>query len=79
MEEVSERRYTEKSQFARELDHFSTCIQQDKDPHTPGEEGLQDQRIMEALYRSAREGKPVKLAPEGRHDAFRGPPPQQEG
>jgi predicted dehydrogenase len=78
-EEVGERRYSEKSQFAREMDHFSTCLQQNKDPHTPGEEGLQDQRIMEALYQSAREGRAVKLAPEGRRDAFRGPPPQQEG
>nr|WP_153865482.1 MULTISPECIES: Gfo/Idh/MocA family oxidoreductase [Myxococcaceae] len=78
VEEETERKYAEKSQFARELDHFSTCIQQGKDPHTPGEEGLQDQRLMEALYQSAREGKPVKLPPVAKKDAFRGPPPAQE-
>jgi predicted dehydrogenase len=66
----------EKDQFAAELDHFAGCIQQDKDVHTPGEEGLQDQRIMEAIYESARTRRPVRLAPPpGR---TRGPEPQQE-
>jgi predicted dehydrogenase len=65
----------EKNQFAAELDHFAQCIQQDKDVHTPGEEGLQDQRIMEAIYESARTHRPVKLSAPGR---TRGPEPQQE-
>jgi predicted dehydrogenase len=66
----------EKNQFAAELDHFAECIQKDKEVHTPGEEGLQDQRIMEAIYESARTHRPVKLAAPGR---TRGPEPQQEG
>jgi predicted dehydrogenase len=74
-EQVSDVAIEEKSQFAAELDHFAQCIQQDKEVHTPGEEGLQDQRIMEAIYESARTHKPVKLAPPGR---TRGPEPQQE-
>jgi predicted dehydrogenase len=65
----------DKNQFAAELDHFAQCIQQDKEVHTPGEEGLQDQRIMEAIYESARTRRPVKLAAPGR---TRGPEPQQE-
>ncbi|MGI4867657.1 MAG: Gfo/Idh/MocA family protein [Janthinobacterium lividum] len=64
-----------KNQFATEMDHFSECIQGNKQPHTPGEEGLQDQRIMEAIYQSAREGRPVKLAPVAGVDVFRGPEP----
>ena len=67
----------EKNQFAAEMDHFALCLQQNKDVHTPGEEGLQDQRIMEAIYESARTHRPVKLAsPPSR---IRGPEPQSEG
>lgn len=64
------------NQFAAEMDHFSECILEDKQPHTPGEEGLQDQRIMEAIYQSAREGRPVKLPEVKGKDAFRGPEPK---
>jgi len=64
------------NQFAAEMDHFSECILEDKQPHTPGEEGMQDQRIMEAIYQSAREGRPVKLPAVKGKDAFRGPEPK---
>ena len=37
------------NQFALELDHMSQCITHDLQPFTPGEEGLQDQKIMEAI------------------------------
>ena len=43
------------------MDHMAECVMQNKTPYTPGEEGLQDQRIMEAIYLSAKTGKPVKL------------------
>ncbi|MBG8555339.1 Gfo/Idh/MocA family oxidoreductase [Hymenobacter guriensis] len=66
-----------KNQFAAEMDHFSECILEDKQPHTPGEEGLQDHRIMEAIYQSAREGRPVKLTAVKGVDAFRGPEPKE--
>ncbi|MDO1451782.1 Gfo/Idh/MocA family oxidoreductase [Rhodocytophaga aerolata] len=64
-----------KNQFATEMDHFSECILENKSPYTPGEEGMQDQRIMEAIYQSAKEGKPVKLPEVTKKDAFRGPEP----
>jgi predicted dehydrogenase len=69
---------SDKDQFATEIDHFSECIKENKTPFTPGEEGLQDQKIMEAIYQSAREGRPVKLAPVDKKDAFRGPEPKSE-
>jgi predicted dehydrogenase len=50
-----------KDQFAAEIDHFSSCILNGRKPHTPGEEGLQDLRIMEAIYESARTGAPVRI------------------
>ena len=52
----------EKDQFAEEMDHFAWCIQHNVIPHTPGEEGLQDQRITDAIYESAATGKKVVLA-----------------
>jgi len=67
---------TPKDQFATEMDYFSECILDNKAPYSTGEEGLQDQRIMEAIYQSAREGKPVKLPRIDKKDAFRGPEPQ---
>ena len=65
-----------KNHFTTELDHFSGCVLDDHAPYTPGEEGLQDQRIMEAIYQSAREGRPVKLPAVKGTDAFRGPAPK---
>jgi len=59
-ESIDEKRLAEHSQFALEMDHMAECVRADRVPHTPGEEGLQDQRIMEAIYRSAN-GQPVAL------------------
>lgn len=75
--DTTERSLPQKNQFAREMDHFSDCVTNNRRPHTPGEEGLQDQRIIEALYRAAREGKAQKLEAPGKLDAFRGPAPTE--
>jgi predicted dehydrogenase len=50
-----------KDQFAEEMDHMAFCVLDDLSPHTPGEEGLQDQRLIEAIYESARTGRSIKL------------------
>ena len=63
-------------QFAEEMDHMSLCVQQDLQPHTPGEEGLQDQRIVDAIYESAKTGRVVKLAPPA--GPTRGPEPIEQ-
>jgi predicted dehydrogenase len=67
-----------RNQFALEMDHFGECIQANKTPYTPGEEGLQDHRMMAAIYDSASTGKPVRLnvSGAGQRDQFRGSPPQ---
>jgi predicted dehydrogenase len=52
-----------RDQFAPELLHFSECILNDRKPEPSGREGLQDVRIVEALYRSAQTGRPVKIPP----------------
>jgi predicted dehydrogenase len=40
-------------QFVREADHFSECILENREPKTPGEEGLRDMRYMQQIYRAA--------------------------
>jgi predicted dehydrogenase len=47
--------------FAAEMEHMSECVMQNKQPLTPGEEGLRDLTIMHALYEAANTGKTVKL------------------
>jgi predicted dehydrogenase len=48
-------------QFMREADHLAECILEDHEPKTPGEEGLRDQKLIEAIYRSCQEDRPVKV------------------
>lgn len=60
-EKTTERAFTKRDQFAPELLHFSEAIIRNKDPEPSGKEGMADVRIIEALYRSAEIGRPVKL------------------
>jgi predicted dehydrogenase len=61
-------------QFAAEMDHMAICVRTDRRPYSPGEEGLQDQRYVEAIYEAARTGRPVKVAPV---TVPRGPEPEE--
>ena len=65
-----------KNQFSLEIDHFAQCVRSGTQPRTPGEEGLQDQVLMAAIYQSARTGRPVRIEPVNGRDIFRGPPPE---
>ncbi|SOB86534.1 glucose-fructose oxidoreductase [Sphingomonas guangdongensis] len=49
------------NQFAGQLDHLSQCVIDGTDPIVGGEEGLADLRLIEAVYRAAREGRAVRL------------------
>jgi predicted dehydrogenase len=75
-DQASDVQIEEKNQFAAEMDHFAQCVRQHMDVHTPGEEGLQDHRIMDAIYESARTHRAVKLTPPP--GPTRGPAPQAE-
>jgi glucose-fructose oxidoreductase len=57
------RKFGRRDQFAAELLHFSDCVQRDRQPEPSGEEGLADVRVIRALLRSVRAGRPVRLAP----------------
>ncbi|MBI3182753.1 MAG: Gfo/Idh/MocA family oxidoreductase [Myxococcales bacterium] len=69
-----------RDQFAPELSYFSDCVLRDREPEPDGYEGLADVRVIEALYDSARIGRPVKLEPmerkrgPSRAQAYRVPP-----
>jgi predicted dehydrogenase len=52
-----------RDQFAAQLRYFSDCIINNRTPEPSGEEGLQDVRIVQALYKSAATGKAVALPP----------------
>jgi glucose-fructose oxidoreductase len=62
-EKRQHRRSPVRDQFAPELLNFSDCILKNKTPEPSGEEGLQDVRIIQALYESAETGKAVQLPP----------------
>ena len=71
--------WTPKSQFALEMDAYAEAIRANLAPLTPGEEGLQDMRIMAAIYEAAAGGGIVKMAPAAKLDATRGPVPRMAG
>jgi len=55
--------YAKHDQFAPELIYFSDCIIKRRNPEPSGLEGLADVRIVEALYKSARSRRPIRLEP----------------
>jgi len=40
--------------FIREADHFAACILENKEPKSPGEEGLKDMKLMMEIYESCK-------------------------
>jgi predicted dehydrogenase len=78
------REFAKRDQFAPELVYFSDCIRAGMDPEPSGLEGLNDIKIIEALYRSAATGRPVKLKNEkklkwpGMKQEIRRPPVPKE-
>jgi predicted dehydrogenase len=60
---TTKQRIGKRDQFAPELLYFSDCILQQRQPEPSGEEGMQDVRIVEALYKSARAGRAVRIPP----------------
>ena len=51
----------DKNQFAAQLDHLPQAIMAGTQPRASGEEGWRDLSIIEAIYRSAREGRAIRL------------------
>ena len=60
---TTRKRIGKRDQFAPELLYFSDCIRRNRDPEPSGAEGLQDVRIVRALYESAEMGQIVQISP----------------
>jgi predicted dehydrogenase len=58
---TEDRDMPQRDHFALEMDHMSDCVMENKDPLTPGEEGLRDLKLMMAIYEAARTGRTVKV------------------
>ncbi len=54
--------FPDTDQFAVEMDDFAQSILTGRPSKVSGEEGLRDVRAMQAIYESARSGRPVTLA-----------------
>ncbi|WP_416674855.1 Gfo/Idh/MocA family oxidoreductase [Egbenema bharatensis] len=59
--ESEEQTFESGDQLAAEFTYFSNCILKDEDPEPSGTEGLNDVRIIRALYESIETGKPVAI------------------
>lgn len=75
---VEERSLPRKNRFALEMDHMARCVTENRTPHTPGEEGLADMKVIQAIYESARRNRPVTLPAVKTRDASRGPEPDEK-
>jgi predicted dehydrogenase len=47
--------------FVSQIDDFARCVLEDRQSKVDGAEGLRDMRVIEAIYESARTGRPVRL------------------
>ena len=60
-EKEEEKTFARRDQFGAEISYFSDCILTGKEVEPSGVEGLIDVAIVEAMYKSAKTGRPVKL------------------
>jgi predicted dehydrogenase len=58
---ASPKRLEAVNHFASEMDHFSECILNDTAAKTPGEMGLADMRIIEAIHEAIGSGRAVRV------------------
>ena len=56
-----ELRFDSIDQFAAEMDDFAQCILENRPTRVPGEMGLRDMKIIEAIYQAAATGRRVEV------------------
>jgi predicted dehydrogenase len=56
-----EKTYKVMNEVALELDAFADCIRRNREPGPNGAQGLRDVVVMQAIYQSANEGRPVSI------------------
>ncbi|HEV7301995.1 MAG TPA: Gfo/Idh/MocA family oxidoreductase [Tepidisphaeraceae bacterium] len=57
----TKRKINDIPQFSAEMDHMSDCVLNDKPVLTPGEEGMADMKVIEAIKASIKSGKTEKV------------------
>jgi len=62
-EKTQKREFDRRDQFGPELLYFSECVLKDKEPEPSGVEGLNDVRIIQAIFDSARRRAAIQLPP----------------
>jgi len=60
-EQVTPPKTADANQFSAQLDHLAHSIMTGGEPIAGGEEGLRDLRIIEAIYRAAKEGRNIRI------------------
>jgi predicted dehydrogenase len=50
------------NQQAAQMDNFAQCILQNKPTSVPGEEGMKDMKVVDAIYRSLKSGKKERIS-----------------
>ena len=58
---ISSISFEQQNQMTEEFDYFAHCLLTGTDPAPDGREGLRDIESVEAMYESARRGKPIDL------------------
>jgi predicted dehydrogenase len=58
-----EKTFPQTNQFGGEIEAFSQCILEDRTPEASAEEAIADLRIIEAIFASASQQRPVRLSP----------------
>ena len=56
-----EKKFKPMDEFVLELDAFADCIRRHREPEASGMEGLKDVAVMQAIYKSIREGRPAPI------------------
>jgi glucose-fructose oxidoreductase len=64
-DKTTTKKFSKHDQFAAELEYFADCVRRGAAPEPSGEEGRIDVGIIQALYQSARSGKPVRVKEAG--------------
>jgi glucose-fructose oxidoreductase len=67
--ERQEQTFEPADEVASAVAAFSAAVRDDRQPEPSGIEGLQDVRVVEAIYRSSRDGRPVTLPRVARMEA----------
>ncbi|MEJ1974271.1 MAG: Gfo/Idh/MocA family oxidoreductase [Lacunisphaera sp.] len=60
---VERKTFARTDQFGGEIEAFSACILENREPEPSGVEGLADVRIIEAIFSSDARGRAVRFAP----------------